>query len=99
MSISQNAVEAPGSGHPVSRSDQPRKPGRLRAVLLIGLIAIGAALALRMSPWAREYQLNRASLEVLKTWAAESPRDPLVFYYLGTQYNNAGILPEALSSF
>jgi len=76
----------------------PRR-GRLKPLLLIGVLAVAVALGIRYSPWAQEYRLKRASLDSLRSWAVQSPRDPLVHYYLASQQFNNGLYPEALSGF
>lgn len=70
-------------------------PPRLRFLLVAGIVIISAAAAVRFSPWAHEYQLQRASLAALRQRAADAPRDPLLFYYLGTKAYNARSLGEA----
>src|SRR5947209_2198408 len=92
-------VENPLAGAHVSVPAVRRGRPRLGRLLVLGLVLVGTAVAVRLSPWAQEYPLKRASLPVLQTWALESPRDPLVHYYLGTAYSNAGTYPAALSEF
>lgn len=91
---------------PTSTTDGPRAQGGVRKsgrrvwiILFLGLTLVGVALALRQSPWLREYQLKRASLTTLKSLAARSPTDALTQYHLGTRYYNDGVLPEALAAF
>src|SRR4051794_29935364 len=96
--MSTEVENPPGGGHVPVPAVRKRRP-RLGWLLLVGLALVGMALAVRLSPWAQEYPLKRASLPVLQSWALESPRDPLVHYYLGTAYSNAGTYPAALSEF
>jgi len=76
-----------------------RTPRRLILLLVAGAVAVCIALAVRYSPWAHEYQLRKASLSTLRSWAAETPRDPLLLYYLGTKAYNANSIAEAGLSF
>jgi tetratricopeptide (TPR) repeat protein len=68
-------------------------------VFAFGAVLVAAALAFRFSPWAQEYRLKKASLSALQAWAARSPGDARVQYYLGAQYFNKGYVVEALQSF
>ncbi len=95
------------SGAYVSSTTLPRKEeatgrrrlGKLPLLLIVGVLLVAVAMGVRFSPWAREGQLKRASLPVLETWAAKSPNDPQVHYYLGTQLFNSGDAPGALTAF
>lgn len=97
MAVSTDASQPPGDA--ALSGTRPRRPPRLLKLLLLGLVLAGVAWGVRESPWVREYQYRKANLQTLESWAAASPRDALLYYYLGTQYHNAGILPEALSAF
>lgn len=81
-----------------ARPSQPRR-SRFRWLVVSGGLAIVFAFFLRTNPWLEEYQLKKASLPTLEAWAADSPKDPLVQYYLGSQYFNLERYPEALHAF
>ncbi|MFN3650841.1 MAG: tetratricopeptide repeat protein [Armatimonadota bacterium] len=81
--------------------NEARRPprGRIWLLLILGVAIICGALVFRSSAWAKEYPLKRASLEVLRSWAERSPRDPLVQYYLGVKSYDNGLYPEAVLAF
>lgn len=82
---------APGT---IPTPELPRR-SRLRFLLILGVVVIVLALGIRMNPWVREYPYRTASLATLREWAKGSPRDPLLYYYLGTKAYNAQSLGEA----
>jgi tetratricopeptide (TPR) repeat protein len=89
--VAQSARDEPRARH--------RRPRRLIWIVIAGVALALLAYVLRESQWARDYRYRNASLGALEDWASTGSRDPLLYFYLGTQYHNAGILPEALSSF
>ena len=99
MSRSESPLEPASTEATGAPAARPRRRNRLVPVIAVGVIAIVAAFGVRQSPWAHEYQLKRANLTVLTSWATETPSDPLLQYYLGTNYSNAGQLPEAHAAF
>lgn len=94
-------AEPDNAADPQREKPAPRRhiPPRLYVLLAVGVVAIVVALGLRSSTWAHEYQLRRANLTTLRSWAAQNPRDPLLLYYLGTKAYNANSLAEAGLSF
>ncbi len=74
---------------------KPPRPRRLPLLVGFGILIITTALVFRFSGWGHEFQLRRASLETLRTWAAAKPRDPLLYYHLATKAYAANSLAEA----
>lgn len=83
------------TSQPEPMGERRPRSRKLPALLALGVLAICLALFFRNSDWAREYRYKKASLPVLKSWMSIHPRDPLLFYYLGTKSYNDKALGDA----
>lgn len=77
----------------------PRRNRRLAVILLLGIAAILAGLAIRSSTWARERQLSALSVDELALAIHDSPNDALTFVYYGSALMKAGNLPDSERAF
>lgn len=69
---------------------QRRRYNRLTILLLLGVLAIAAGLAIRKSTWAQERRLRTLSLEELALAIHDAPGDALTFLYYGGKLLTSG---------
>lgn len=91
-----NPPALPGS---VKNALQRHRRNRLGLLLLAGVVACAAALAVRNSTWARERYLGRLSSRSLSLLALEHPGDPRIFEHLGKKLSAEGDMPGSLQAF
>jgi tetratricopeptide (TPR) repeat protein len=72
---------------------------RVRVLLLLGLILIGGAWAVRSSPWMHETLLRSKDLSALEVFVQQHPDDALARYYLGKRYFQNGRFAEASAAY
>jgi tetratricopeptide (TPR) repeat protein len=68
-------------------------------MLVIGVVAIAAALGVRNSRWVRENRLRKLSVDELALAIHDTPDDPLTFIYYGDALMKQGMLPESARAF
>lgn len=77
----------------------PRRRSRLVLLVGVGFILSVGAVALRMSPWAKERYLSRLSSHSLYLLSLERPNDARVFEELGKRLSQDGDGPGSLQAF
>jgi Flp pilus assembly protein TadD len=76
---------------------KPRR--RVLLIVALGLVLCGGAVALRLSPWAKDKYLHSLSSHSLYLLSLEHPRDALVFEELGKRLSEDGDGSGSLQAF
>lgn len=89
----------PNIGSKSFESASRRRVARQKLILLIGLLAIIASLAVRNSRWAHERRLKNLNLEELALAIHDEPNDSLTFLYYGSALISATRAVESEQAF
>lgn len=78
---------------------KPKKRSRLPILIGVGIFAIIGGIVLRNSPWQRERELSRMSVQELAYAIHDRPKDALTFIYYASELMKMGNLPDSEKAF